>query len=61
MNGAALAGAGATFVGCTAIGFTGGLLLSQRTGVAWFVIGGTFAGLLGGMGLFALLLVRQVQ
>lgn len=61
MNRAALAGAGLTFVCCTALGFTAGLVLTQRTGAPAFIIGGTFAGLFGGIGLFALLLVRQVR
>jgi len=61
MNRAALAGAGVTFVCCTALGFAAGLALTQRTGSPGFVIGGTFVGLFGGIGLFALLLARQVR
>jgi hypothetical protein len=61
MNGRLLLGAGATFVGFVLGGFVLGLVLANRTGSSWLVIVGTFAGLFGGIGLFALQLVRSLK
>jgi hypothetical protein len=61
MNGRLLLAAGSTFVGFVLGGFVLGLAVANRTGAAWWVIVGTFAGLFGGIGLFAVQLVRSVK
>jgi hypothetical protein len=61
MNGRLLLAAGSTFVGFVLGGFVLGLVIANRTGSAWWVIAGTFAGLFGGIGLFAVQLVRSVK
>ena len=61
MNGRVALAAGATFVGFTLGGFGLGLVLANRTGSSWWVIVGTFVGLFGGVGLFALQLVRSLK
>ncbi len=61
MNGRLLLAAGSTFVGFVAAGFVIGLVLANRTGASWWVIVGTFVGLFGGIGLFAVQLVRSLK
>ena len=61
MNGGLLVAAGSTFVGFVLGGFALGLVIANRTGAAWWVIVGTFAGLFAGVGLFAVQLVRSVK
>ena len=61
MNGRLLLAAGSTFVGFVLGGFVLGLVLTNRTGASWWVIVGTFVGLFGGIGLFALQLVRSLE
>jgi len=61
MNGRLLFAAGSSFVGFVAGGFALGLVLANRTGASWWVIVGTFAGLFGGIGLFAFQLVRSLK
>lgn len=61
MNTGVLLVAGSTFVGFVAGGFVLGLILANRTGASWWVIVGTFAGLFGGIGLFAVQLIRSLK
>jgi hypothetical protein len=61
MSGRLLIAAGSTFVGFVFGGFVLGLVLADRTGASWWVIVGTFVGLFGGIGLFALQLVRSLK
>ena len=61
MKGGVLLVAGSTFVGFVAAGFGLGLVLANRTGASWWVIVGTFVGLFGGIGLFAVQLVRSLK
>jgi hypothetical protein len=61
MKGGVLLAAGGTFVGFVLGGFGLGLFLSNRTGASWWVIVGTFVGLFGGIGLFAVQLVRSLK
>jgi hypothetical protein len=61
MNGRLLLAAGSTFVGFVLGGFVLGLVIADRTGASWWVIVGTFVGLFGGIGLFAVQLVRSLK
>jgi hypothetical protein len=61
MNGRLLVAAGSIFVGFVLGGFALGLVLANRTGASWWVIVGTFVGLFGGVGLFAVQLVRSLK
>lgn len=56
-----LLAAGSTFVAFVLGGFAAGVVLSNRTGAAWWVIVGTFAGLFIGIGLFVTQVVRSVR
>ena len=61
MKAGVLLAAGSTFVGFVLGGFVLGLFVANRTGASWWVIVGTFVGLFGGIGLFALQLVRSLK
>ena len=61
MNGRLLIAAGSTFVAFVLGGFAAGLFLASRTGASWWVIPGTFAGLVLGIGLFVTQIVRATK
>ena len=61
MNSRLLLAAGSTFVGFVLGGFILGLVIANRTGASWWVVVGTFAGLLAGIGLFAFQMVRSLK
>lgn len=57
MKALAVIAAGATFAFCALAGLTAGIVLSERTGEALWVLGGVMAGLAaGGYGAYRLLL-----
>ena len=61
MNGRLLVAAGSTFVAFVLGGFALGLFVAGRTGASWWVIPGTFVGLLLGIGLFITQIVRATK